>query len=692
MRYICLLTMICFVPCQQNETHAGQRVLEAKLKHLRAGTQREWANFPQQPDAESLVLKFDSHKNKTKQTLRLRQQDVKQTWRVLLNGIELGRLHRNENDMRVNWPVPAGSLVEGENTLTIQQSGRITSPDDIRVGEIVLDDRPPKDVLSEAAVQITVLDSRSNQPTPCRITVLDVHGTLVSVGATSNRHMAVRPGVIYSGDGHAKFGLPAGRYVIYAGRGFEYGIDSVNLAVRKGETVSRTLTIGREVPTEGWVSCDTHVHTLTHSGHGDASIEERMLTLAGEGLELPIATDHNKHIDYETIATKMGVRQYFTPVIGNEVTTKVGHFNIFPVKSGAPIPNYRLTDWQQIADEIFQTDDVKVAILNHARDNHGGFRPFGPKHHNGLIGKNLDGWKLRANAMELINSGAQQTDVMQLYRDWFGLLNRGVVLTPVGCSDSHDVARHFVGQARTYIRCKDSNPQKIDINEAVENFADGKVMVSCGLLAEITVDGKYGPGELVPVSDEVSVSVRVLGPSWTTAEVVELYQNGRKIREHNIAKGTASGVKWSGTWTLPRPKHDVHLVVVARGPGVKELYWPIAKPYQPTSPVLDLQVVGSSGAVWIDADGNGKRNSAFYYATQIVQQEKYHPKNVLKKLGRYDESIAAQAAGLLQEHGVSLTDQAFRAALNTAKPQVQQGIRSYLEAWRETQRARLERE
>jgi hypothetical protein len=36
-------------------------------------------------------------------------------------------------------------------------------------------------------------------------------------------------------------------------------------------------------------------------------------------------------------------------------------------------------------------------------------------------------------------------------------------------------------------------------------------------------------------------------------------------------------VKWSGGRTLPRPPHDVHLVAVASGPGVSELYWPIER-------------------------------------------------------------------------------------------------------------------
>lgn len=685
MKYVLLSTLLCSLILQSESAQCEERVLEAKLKHLRVGQEREWASFPQTAQGTSLTISFQAKTNNSEHTLRLRQQDVKQTWNVTLNGKRVGRLPRDENDMVVYFPLPAGTLKTGTNELKIEQSG--DKVDDIRVGEISLDDRSMDAALSEGNMRIAVNDRNNNRPTPCRITVLNADGALMSLGAKSNDHMAVRTGVIYSGNGQAEFGLPAGTYTIYAGRGFEYGIDSAQITVTKGKTVSKTLSIRREVPTEGWVSCDTHVHTLTHSGHGDSSIEERMLTLAGEGLEFPIATDHNKHIDYEPLARKLGVRQYFTPVIGNEFTTKVGHFNVFPVDAGAAIPNHRLTEWKAIAEEIFKTPGVKVAILNHARDLHSGFRPFGPKQHNALIGKNLDGRQLGANAMELINSGAQQTDVMQLYRDWFGLLNRGMSITPVGCSDSHDVARHFVGQARTYIRSDDSNPGKISIEKTVANFVSGKVMVSCGLLAEITVDGKYGPGELAKVSDEVTVSVRVLGPSWARADIVELYRNGQKIREQKISDPGTAGVKWSGEWKIPRPSHDVHLVAVARGPGVKELYWPIAKPYQPTSPVVETQVVGSSGAVWLDADGNGKRNSAYDYARRIVKQNEAIPEKVLKSLEAYDAAIAAQAAGLLEEQGSLLNG----SSLKNTQPQVRAGVQAYLQAKRENERARLER-
>jgi hypothetical protein len=683
---MCVLFCLLCVSSAQAE----ERTLAGKLHHLRAGDVREWSEFPGKAEADGLTIKFTAKQNATAQTLRLRQQDIKQTWQVVLNGKRLARLSRDENDMVVYIPVPPQALVDGENELKIEQSG--TRPDDVRIGEITLDSRPMQAVLGVATVSATILDKTTGKPIPGRITILDADGALHSVGAESNETLAVRPGVVYTSTGRATFGLPAGRYTIFAGRGFEYGIDSRKITLEAGQTADVKLSIAREVPTTGWVSCDTHVHTLTYSGHGDATIGERLIVLAGEGIELPIATDHNIHIDYNSLAKKMGVRQHFTPVIGNEVTTKTGHFNIFPVQAGAAIPDYKLTDWKSILKGIHATPGIKVAILNHARDVHSGVTPFGPKLHNAVIGENLSDWPTGLNAMELINSGAQQTDMMRLYRDWFSMLNRGRYLTPVGSSDSHDVARHFVGQGRTYIRCNDDDVGNINVDDAVAAFVAGKVMVSLGLLAEITVDEKYGPGDLVPKvrggQQKLDVHIRVLGPSWSQADRVTLYANGRKIREEQIPTGTKPGVQWDAHWTLPRPQHDVHLVAVASGPGVRELYWPIAKPYQPTSPNWEPRCVGSSGAVWIDGDGDGHRNCAYDYADRIVKSEDARLPGVLKALANYDEAVAAQAAGLLDRRGVSLQQKNVLQSLKLAAPQVRDGFAAYLRAWRETQIAR----
>jgi hypothetical protein len=670
----------------QGATHApaAERTLDAKLHHLRAAGEREWSDFPAQPEGPHLHLRFQAERNAAEATLRLRQQDVRQTWRVLLNGKEIGRLTVDDNDMVVYFPVPADGLTAGENKLVIEQVGTIA--DDIRVGEIVLDDRPTNQVLSEATVEVAVADA-DRLAVPCRLTVVNAHGALMTVGAVWQKHLAVRTGVIYTATGQARFGLPAGDYTVYAGRGFDYSVDSVRVSLKAGDTVKKTLTIRREVPANGHVSCDTHVHTLTYSGHGDCTLAERVITIAGEGIELPIATDHNCQIDYDAVARKHGVRKYFTPVVGNEVTTVLGHFNIFPVAAGEQVPDYKAKDWKFLFDSIAKQTGARIIILNHPRDKHSGFRPLGPEHHNALAGENLDGWDLKANAMEVVNSGAQQTDFMRLYHDWFGLLNRGMFLTPVGASDSHDVARFFIGQARTYIRSKSTDPGKIDVDDAVTKFLQGRVLVSCGLRAEITVNGKYGPGDLVPPG-EVNVKVRVMGPGWVTADKVELFANGIKIREAKIPAGQKAPVHWEGEWKLPAFRHDVHLVAIASGPGVREPYWPIARPYQPTSPQLQLRVIGSTGAVWIDADGDGRRSCAHDYALRLVKAAGSSVPKLTQALADFDEAVAVQVASLLQKQGVSVQDAAVRKAAAAAGPHVERGFDRFAEAWRECRIAR----
>jgi hypothetical protein len=349
------------------------------------------------------------------------------------------------------------------------------------------------------------------------------------------------------------------------------------------------------------------------------------------------------------------------------------------------VPDFKLKDWNLLFDNIAATTAAPVVILNHGRDLHSGFRPFGPERHVALTGEHLDGRVLRANAMEVVNSGAQQTDVMGLVHDWLGLLNRGVVLTPVGSSDSHDVARYIVGQGRTYIRCRDDRPGEIDVREAVENFRQGRVRVSCGLLAEITVNDKYRPGDLVPSADAVKVVVRVLGPGWTKADRVELYANGIKVREVSIADGQKPGIKWEGAWTLPKPRHDVHLVAVATGPGVSELYWPIAKPYQPTSPVVRRRVIGVTGAVWLDGDGDGKRSSAHDIARRLFDVHWPRTAELVAGLTECDEAVAAQIASFLQKRGVSPADPAVREAARKAGSHVERAFLAFAEAWRESQ-------
>jgi hypothetical protein len=641
------------------ESCAG-RVLDAEVRHVRSGAEREWEEFPERAERDQLVVRFDAVPNAREQTLRLRQRDVKQDWRVRLNGRVLGALTQDEAEIVGYWAVPAGALREGENELRVAREGAASPADDVMLGDVELFDRPREEVLSSATLDVEVVDGDGGEGLPCRITVADPRGGLVTFGGVAGTRVAFRPGVVYTADGKARIRLPAGKYTVYAGRGFEYSLERAEVELAAGGEAKPRLSIRREVPTKGYVACDTHIHTATYARHGDATLDERMLTLAGEGVELPVATEHNLQIDYTAAAEKAGVRRYFTPVMGNEVTTgALGHFNVFPIPAGAKLIDWRPRDWAALRRSIASVAPEPVVVLNHGRDVHGGFRPLDPKRHSSVTGRPLDGREIPANAMEVINSGATRADWLELYRDWFGLLNGGRKLTPVGASDSHDVSRYIVGQGRTYVACPDEDAGKIDVEHARQSLLAGRVLVSYGLLTEMTVGGRFGPGELAAAEGgQLNVAVRVSGPGWVEAGRVALYANGVEIRSAEIEpKAGASPLKWEGNWALERPAHDVHLVAIASGPGVERPYWPAAKPYQPTSPRWESYVIGSTGAVWVDADGSGKFDSAADYAAKIVEQSGAAPDDLVRKLAAYDEAVAAQAAAILRERG----DEPFRA-------------------------------
>ncbi|MEX0821940.1 MAG: CehA/McbA family metallohydrolase [Rhodothermales bacterium] len=659
-------------------------VIEPDMRHLRNGDAPEWTEFESGDPGGLLVSTFQGTTNASPVALELTQYDVRRAWRILLNGEDLGALERDEQLMTIYRAVPAGLIQDGSNELEIRQDGE--EVDDIRVGRITLHDRPVTDVIGEGSVMVRVTDAESHARLPSRLTIVDGHGALQTVGGqatdASNRHVAVRPGNIYAGMGEATFALPAGTYRIYASRGFEYGVDSVDVHVQPGSLIERDMAIRREVPTEGWAAMDTHVHTLTHSGHGDATEAERVLTLAGEGVELPVITDHNTNVDLRPLAVAMGYDTYFTPVVGNEYTTPSGHFNLFPVPAGGPLPEPDVSSWDGVSEQLEAVGRPDIVVLNHARNTHGGFRPFGPRRYVAAAGMPRDGVPVPANAMEVVNSSAQQHDVLRLVKDWLGATNAGAFLAPVGSSDSHDVSRYLVGQGRTYVRMDDDAPGRLDTEQAVASMTHGSVVASFGLLPMIAVNGSYGPGDLVPASGEVEVDVRVLAPRWLHASSVALYVNGLEMRVDEQLRGGQSGEKGTVRWTIPLPDHDVFLAAVAVGPGDTPPFWPVPKPYQRESADWTPHLIGVTGAVWVDVDSDGRPTPARTYAERLVDAADGDLEDLAESLAAYDEAVAVQAAAVLYQRGLLTDDFDVEAELADAPHRVLQGFRTFIDELR----------
>jgi hypothetical protein len=624
----------------------GRRVLDARRYHLGVAGNAEWAEFERStPHGTQLELTFPARANPVENTLFIRQSNVKVTWNVMLNGRRIGTLESLSQPLLLALRVAPGALKDGDNRLTIARApSRVT--DDILVGEIALEARPRDEALGGATLDVAVTDADSGAGLPCRLTLVDAEEALAPLHPAAGQPLAARTGVVYTGDGRARIGVAPGSYVLYAGRGFEYSVASQRVAVAAGGQKSIALKIRREVPTPGLIASDTHIHTLTHSKHGDATLEERMYTIAGEGIELAVATDHNHHADYTETAARTGTSRHFRPVVGNEVTTKAGHFNAFPVRDGSALPDAGLTDWTKLLHNIRTVTGAQVITLNHPRDVHSNFTPLGPDNFNATTGELMAAPKFDCDAMEVVTSAAMQSDVMLLYRDWFALLNHGFRIAGIGASDTHDVSRFILGQARTYVVSGATDPAKIDLDEVCASYRAGRLLVSMGLLANMTVDERFRVGDLATkLGRNIRVTVEVLGPSWVNADRVELFANGVKVREAAIAP-TKRPQKARVTWTLPRPKHDVHLVAVATGPGVTAPFWEIPRPYQPTSKAFTSRVIGSTNPIWIDADGDGRFTAAREYAGRLVAGAGGDPGKLKAALAGYDEAVALQATDL----------------------------------------------
>lgn len=674
---------LCLVLCTFFPARAEFQTISTNRYHLGIPGNPEWDTFAgDAPFADKLEFAFSAKRNAHESTLLIHQDDVKQEWTVTLNGKKLGQLFLMEADLWHALPIPSGLLRDGTNSLQISAK----AADDIVINEITLADVAPQRLLSSNLLEVTIRDLKTHEAIPSRITVLDSRGVLAALTDFGSSQTAARPGVVYTANGSARIGLMAGSYTLFATRGPEYSVAKRQVTI-EGSRTRAELAIERVIDTRGWVACDTHVHTLSLSKHGDALLRERMITIAGEGIELAVSTEHNQHADYQPAARELGLQHQFTILPGNEVTTAKGHFNIFPVDlSGAPA-NAKLESWPQLFSSMRGTPNVQVVILNHPTDTHSGFTPFASTNLNLVTGRNLRGdFPFTFDAMELINSGAMRSDWMEPFQAWFALLNRGYRITGVGASDSHDVSRFIVGQGRTYLAISDAEPGRIDLQRACDALKAGHAVVSLGLFPSISVSSggeKFGPGDLCRASGPIEIAVRAEWPDWMIAtntaieSAIRLFANGREIQAW---KGEPGWNVLAFTAKLAQPKLDTYYTIIATAPGTTAPFWGLARPYQPTSTHWDPLLIGATNPVWVDADGDGHFTAPAEYAKRLFERFGSSTEKLLAEAARYDAATVTQLAELLDLNGISLRSPKFENQLQHSTEQVQAAFSAYLKS------------
>jgi hypothetical protein len=427
--------------------------------------------------------------------------------------------------------------------------------------------------------------------TPARLQVRGVSGTAnPEWGEDPDNGAAMN--VVDSRTGLATMPVPVGKYRVIVDRGFEYTVFDQTVEVTAGQTTTVAAEIERAIQTPGWVSADLHLHSEV-SFDAPQSLEERVVSLVVAGVEVGVATDHNRVTDYRPVIERLGLQKYVASVIGDEVTTEemgFGHFNIFPLEAGSEPIVYRRTSPGAIFDAArarapyFKDNVIQV---NHPRMGDIGYFDVLRLDRDRI--QDLTGrapWaRLDFDAIELFN-GDDATSVATVegvMKDWYALLDAGYRITATGNSDSHRAIFHEPGLPRTYVRVPSDDVEKLDQRAFIDSVRKNRAIVSSGPFVTLKID-EAGIGDSVTPGLR-RARVEVSAPRWMDISYVEIIQKGKPVaRVEAPFEPTTFTAELEATLDL-RPGDWV----IATTGGTKEmdpLYRRGVPPYAFTNPIF----------------------------------------------------------------------------------------------------------
>ncbi|MEJ5230124.1 MAG: CehA/McbA family metallohydrolase [Pseudothermotoga sp.] len=378
--------------------------------------------------------------------------------------------------------------------------------------------------------------------------------------------------------------LPAGRYTVEVSRGPEYEIKSFSIELSQDEKKEIQITLNRlyDLTSIGWFSGDAHLHTIYSDGNQDVETVAR--ACIANGLSWAVLTDHNtvKGKTEWMIASRYGL----LPILGEEVTTPLGHFNAIGINE---IVDWKINDKHDLA-RIF-TDISKQSAMSQI--NH----PFDMKNY--FVDWDIKGYDVieiwnGGSAPNLNGMGNQEAKLF-----WFEILNNGTRIHATANSDCHDVysgysllaflptdkvlsllqrefpepamkdfiksnenfLRNWVkyglhpGTPRTYVRL-----EELTSSAVLKALVEGKSFMTNGPLILAEIEGK-GPGETVDTLSKESLVLNLKVLSNIALEKVVVIQAGRIVQQLDV-----TGQRECILSTKIDPKDGSWIIVEVYGP------------------------------------------------------------------------------------------------------------------------------
>lgn len=417
-----------------------------------------------------------------------------------------------------------------------------------------------------------------------------------------------------------------GLYDVSVTRGIEYTTyQKDGIYVPGNGEYYLTATLYRVVDTTGWMSTDTHIHS-GRSPDNYITVEDRIRTCVAEGLEVPVATDHEFIGSWQWAIDKLGVNEWAINITGEEVTAPIpGHTNMFPV-----VPRFDVDargGWLQWmfsqtnpgypmdTQEIFATErayGAQIVQINHPRSgitsdvlwNRLTGQPDAVAEDIGLS-PNAVLWDWDFNTFELQN-GMQdpfltpsKPKTTGTFDDWMSFLNMGHKKTVVGVSDAHNW--DMPGWARSFYRSNTDSPLDFKLDTYIDSLKNGRVVVSTGGFARVRVNSNADIGDTITDTDGVvDLWVHIEAIPEIDITYFKVFVNCNEVDfsgDASIPTTNPNGVvKYDGVVQVPITE-DSHIVVM----GFGSVHLPRGLPQFNPERVPRF----TTNAIYIDYDGNG---------------------------------------------------------------------------------------
>ncbi len=566
-------------------------------------------------------------------------------------------------------------LPVGEYTLEARRAGEPTlTPQNT---EITKDSSVTVDLklIPAATVTVTVQDPLGN-PTPGRITVW-CEGSCpsmptsqlqdVTTDSLPNTVAAIVPTDV---NGNAEVLLPEGDYRVTVTRGMEWSIwpedahltNGHAISLTSGDTISLDAEIAHVVRSEGIVTGDFHIHSLT-SPDSAISQRHRVLDYMSEGVDVMVSTDHDFISDYQPTIDALGANHEIISLKGSEVTTSdTGHLNAFPLQQDPNHPRGGSLDWgngpgdsllpSEIFDWINGFPGEQVIQVNHPA----GTGTIGSLKVDTLRGistadaeskrlpvlapdestGNTRLWAENFTAMELMNDhGLNHFWIIAHW--WMTMVGRGFSPTMTAVTDTHRRWANIGGVPRTLVFVDPAHdaPDTFDRDTFARAINEGKAIGTNGPTFWIHLENSQGEiaqlGETLDATSDGKLfgKVKVEIPEWMNVDSLDIYYNREDVivpagEEDNtpldpnmtvdinldaqtdlevVATGQSTHRRWvkdvEFELTMDR---DSYIIVMLRNRKQG------ARGMKPVVPQNGIKPLAFSNPIYVDVDGDGYNN------------------------------------------------------------------------------------